>query len=207
WFLAEGSTNWGFDTFILVQNPLTVPTTVSVSFLTTAGPIPMKPFTVAAGSRYTINTRDEIGSQDFSTSVTATSPITCERSTYWDNGTGKAGHDTIGVTKATYNNYLAEGCTNYGFDTYVLISNPNNEVNDVQVTYMTPNGIEPAARIAMEPNTRFTVNVNSDLAASNVGPTDVSIRVVGNFPVVAERAMYWSDKGGGHDSIGYMSNY
>ena len=102
WFLAEGSTNWGFDTFVLIQNPSTKPTTVSVNFLTTDGPVPMKPFVVGAGSRYTINARDEIGSQDFSTSVTATEPITCERSMYWNNGTGKAGHDTIGVTKATY---------------------------------------------------------------------------------------------------------
>ncbi|MCJ7745728.1 MAG: DUF5719 family protein, partial [Actinobacteria bacterium] len=207
WFLAEGSTNWGFDTFILIQNPSTEPTTVDVNFLTTGGPIPMKPFTVAAGSRYTINARDEVGSRDFSTSVAATEPITCERSMYWNNGTGKAGHDTIGVTNATYSNYLAEGCTDYGFDTYVLISNPNNEVNTVQVTYMTPNGIEPRVPITMEANTRFTVHVNEDLATAGVPPTDVSIRVVGNYPVVAERAMYWQNKGGGHDSIGYMSNY
>ena len=207
WFLAEGSTNWGFDTFILIQNPSTRPTTVNVSFLTTDGLIPMKPFTVGAGSRYTINARDEIGGKDFSTGVTGSEPITCERSMYWNNGTGKAGHDTIGVTKATYSNYLAEGCTDYGFDTYVLISNPNNEVNDVRVTYMTPAGVEPRAPITMQPNTRYTVHVNEDLAASRVAPTDVSISVVGNFPVVAERAMYWQNKGGGHDSIGYMSNY
>jgi hypothetical protein len=207
WFLAEGSTNWGFDTFVLIQNPSTKPTTVSVNFLTTDGPIPMKPFAVGAGSRYTINVREEIGGEDFSTSVTGTEAITCERSMYWNNGTGKAGHDTIGVTKATYNNYLAEGSTNYGFDTYVLVSNPNDEVNDVQVTYMTQNGIEPRAPITMQPNTRFTVHVNEDLAASNVAPTDVSIRVVGNFPVVAERAMYWNNRGGGHDSIGFMCDY
>ena len=207
WFLAEGSTNWGFDTFVLIQNPSRKPTTVNVSFLTAGGPIPMKPFTVAAGSRFTIDTREEIGLQDFSTSVTATEPVTCERSMYWNNGTGKAGHDTIGVTKATRNNYLAEGCTGYGFDTYVLISNPNNEVNDIQVTYMTPNGIEPGVPITMEPNTRCTVHVNEDLAAAGVPPTDVSIRVVGRYPVVTERAMYWSNKGGGHDSTGYMSDY
>ena len=206
WFLAEGSTNWGFDTFVLIQNPSTRQATVDVNFLTTDGPIPMKPFVVDAGSRYTINTRDGIGSRDFSTSVTATEPITCERSMYWNKGTGKAGHDTIGVTKATRNNYLAEGSTNYGFDTYVLVSNPNNEANDVQVTYMTPDGVEQRAPITMQPNSRFTIHVNEDLAAANVAPTDVSIRVVGNSPVVAERAMYWHNGGGGHDSIGFMSD-
>jgi hypothetical protein len=58
----------------------------------------------------------------------------------------------------------------------------------------------------MQPNTRLTIHVNEDLAAANVAPTDVSIRVVGNSPVVAERAMYWNNKGGGHDSIGFMSD-
>jgi hypothetical protein len=206
WFLAEGSTNWGFDTFVLIQNPSTSSSTVSVDFLTSDGPVPVKPFVVGAGSRYTINAREEIGGRDFSTSVTASEPITCERSMYWNNGTGKAGHDTIGVTEATRNNYLAEGSTNYGFDTFVLVSNPNDESNDVQVTYMTPGGVVQRAPVTLQANTRFTVNVNEDLAEANVAPTDVSIRVVGNLPVVSERAMYWNNRGGGHDSIGLMSS-
>ncbi|MBN1288230.1 MAG: hypothetical protein JXA49_01145, partial [Actinobacteria bacterium] len=129
-------------------------------------------------------------------------PVIAERSMYWNNGTGKAGHDTIGVKQTRYNCYLAEGCTNYGFETFVLICNPNPEENNIQVTYMTPAGYIPHDNFNMAPNTRCTINVNEVL-----GPTDVSIQVTGNRPISAERAMYWNSRGGGHDSIGHLSNF
>lgn len=201
WFLAEGSTDWGFDTYVLVQNPGGGDAVVDVTFLTGEGESSVEPFTVSAGSRYTIDARAEMGERDFSTRVSSDAPVICERAMYWNNGTGKAGHDTIGVTGSTYNCYLAEGCTAYGFETYLLICNPNEQVNDVQITYMTSEGAVPHGGIKMPPNTRTTVLVNDF-----VDPGDVSIQVVGEYPVAAERAMYWNSRGGGHDSIGLMEN-
>ena len=201
WFLAEGSTDWGFDTYVLIQNPGGDDATVNVTFLTEDGEQKIGGITVPAGSRYTLDTRQSVGSTDFSTSIESDREIICERSMYWNNGTGKAGHDTVGVTEATYNCYLAEGCTAYGFDTYLLISNPNGEENDVQVTYMTSEGAVPHGGITMAPYTRQTVHVNQYLP-----PGDFSIHVAGEYAIVAERAMYWHSRGGGHDSIGLMKN-
>jgi hypothetical protein len=201
WFLAEGSTKWGFDTYILVQNPTGADATVRMTFLTEAGPVQGPDLSVKAGSRQTLDARSVIGSADFSTSVNSKTPIICERAMYWNNGTGKAGHDTIGVKQSAYNCYLAEGTTLYGFETYLLIANPNPEPNDVVVQYMTPHGVDPGGTVTIAPYSRTTIDVN----AAEPG-TDVSIQVSGNYRIAAERAMYWNRRGGGHDSIGYMSD-
>ena len=201
WFLAEGSTDWGFDTYILLQNPGGNDATVDLRLLGANGVVEVNDIGLPAGSRYTFNARDAVGSTDFSTWVESDEDIICERSMYWNNGTGKAGHDTVGVTGATFNCYLAEGCTAYGFETYLLISNPNGEENDVQVTYMTSGGAVPHGGITMAPYSRETILVNEVLP-----PGDVSMHVAGELPIVAERAMYWHLRGGGHDSIGLMEN-
>jgi len=204
WFLAEGSTKWGFSTFILVQNPSTVDATVNMVFLTTGGPVGAPPIVVKAGTRQTVDTSKLVGAADFSTSVSSKETgIICERSMYWNNGTGKAGHDTIGVKQAMNNCYLAEGTMLYGFETFVLIANPNNAENDVAISYMTPHGIEVRpGGVTIAPNSRVTINVNTE----DFPPTDVSIKLEGSLPIAAERAMYWNARGGGHDSIGYMTN-
>ncbi|HEY5493887.1 MAG TPA: hypothetical protein VIK15_04770 [Candidatus Anoxymicrobiaceae bacterium] len=201
WFMAEGSTKWGFDTFVLVQNPSATDASVNMTFLTENGPRPAPAMVVKAGGRKTVDTRAIIGNADFSTSVTASVGVICERSMYWNNGTGKAGHDTIGVTEPKYNCFLAEGTTLYGFETFVLIANPNDVPNDVVIQYMTPQGVEPGAPLTIPPWSRVTVNVNGEIPGS-----DVSVQVIGSLKIVAERAMYWHNRGGGHDSIGYMTD-
>ena len=109
----------------------------------------------------------------------------------------------IGIKQTRYNCYLAEGCTNYGFETFVLICNPTDKVNNIAVTFMTNTEDVSYPNFNMQPYTRETINVNEFLDR----PVDVSIQVTGNYPISAERAMYWNYRGGGHDSIGYMSNF
>ncbi len=198
WFLAEGSTRWGFDTYILLQNPGGSGVTASITFLTEAGPVKGPDLPVGAGSRRTVDARAYVGDADFSTRVASDGGIICERSMYWNNGSGKAGHDTIGVKQASNLCFLAEGTTAYGFETFVLIANPNPEENDVQVTYMTPHGEEVFPGVTIAPWSRMTIDVNAILPG-----TDVSVQVSGNYGVAVERAMYWNGRGGGHDSIGF----
>lgn len=201
WFLAEGSTKWGFDTYILVQNPTNADASVGMTFLTENGAVNGPGLVVKAGSRQTVDARTVVGAADFSTRINANRGVVCERSMYWNNGTGKAGHDTIGVKQAADICYLAEGTTAYGFETFLLIANPNPQENDVQIQYMTPGGVEPRPGITIAPYSRVTISVNSIMPS-----TDVSIQVTGSYRIAAERAMYWNGRGGGHDSIGYMQN-
>lgn len=201
WFLAEGSTKWGFDTYVLLQNPGKVNASASVTFLTETGPVAPPPVPVAAGTRVTVNPRTYVGEADFSTSVQANTGLICERSMYWNNGTGTAGHCTIGVKQSGYNCYLAEGTTAHGFETFVLIANPNDVENEVFLQYMTPGGVEPGFSVVIPPNARRTVDVNAVLPN-----TDLSIMVTGTEKITAERAMYWNARGAGHGSIGWTTD-
>jgi hypothetical protein len=114
-------------------------------------------------------------------------------------------HDSIGTTTPARDYYLAEGVTGYGpgFITWVLVQNPQDSPTDVSITYMTQSGQVAGPTFTMEPNSRKTIRVNDQFPAG----TDVSTKVHGTQPIIAERAMYW-DSGLGeacHDLVGMSS--
>ena len=105
------------------------------------------------------------------------------------------------------------GSTAWGFTTYVLIQNPNPVAANITITYMTPNGPINEAPFSMPAESRKTIRVNDDHP-----DTDISTRVHGDKPVIAERAMYWNvdtylDDGtiiteeACHDSIGMSATH
>ena len=95
--------------------------------------------------------------------------------------------------------YLAEGCTGGTFETWVLVQNPNANDATVTLTYMTPGGEIPGPTQTVPGNSRCTFNV----ANHAPGQDSVSTRVTADMGVIAERSMYWNNRQGGHDSIGY----
>ena len=126
WYLAEGCTDGGMETWVLVQNPGAAPVTVDLTFMTgqrAAGPGPQD--VTIAGRLPPLLQRWA------TTSPTTTSPpwwqppggdVVCERAMY---GNGRAwAHDSVGVTAPAATWYLAEGCTDGGFETWVLVQNP-----------------------------------------------------------------------------------
>jgi Family of unknown function (DUF5719) len=199
WYLSEGSSAWGFETWLLLQNPGTKDATVQITYMLEGGP----PVTVSrllqANTRSTMNMADSIGAADASIRVTSDEPLVAERSMYRNNR--REGHDSIGASAPANDYYLAEGATAWGFTTYVLVQNPGNSPSDVTITYMTPQGPVVQPTFAMPPNSRKTIRVNDALPGR-----DVSTRVHGSQPIIAERAMYWGgDTMFGeacHDSIG-----
>jgi hypothetical protein len=201
WFLPEGSAAWGFECWLLIQNPNPSPATCKVTYMIeNVGPQSFMK-TVPANSRATFNMKDDIGEKDASIQVECALPVIPERAMY--HYSRREGHDSIGATKAAKDYYLAEGTTDWGFTTYVLVQNPNDTPTDVTVTYMTPSGPKPQAAITMPANSRKTIRVND---IPEVSKTDLSTRVHGTQPIIAERAMYWgpSDlpQAAMHDSIG-----
>ncbi|MCG2796855.1 MAG: DUF5719 family protein, partial [Actinomycetia bacterium] len=136
------------------------------------------------------------GEWDVSTKVTADHPVIAERAMYWNNRTG--GHDSIGVTAPSSVWYLAEGSTNGGFETWVLVQNPGDEKVTAQLSFMTGAGEVAGPTLELEPHTRRSV----DVGVTVPGEWDVSTKVTADHPVIAERSVYWNDRIGGHDSIG-----
>jgi len=75
---------------------------------------------------------------EVSTRVTSDRPVVAERAMYGNNRTW--GHDSIGVGEPRAIWYLAEGSTAGGFETWVLVQNPNDTPANVTLTFMTPGG-------------------------------------------------------------------
>ena len=199
WYLPEGSSAWGFECWLLIQNPNDVEAECKVTYMIEGAPAVEKTRTVPANSRKTFNIADDIGARDTSIKVECPIPVIAERAMYRNNR--REGHDSIGTRAPALDCYLAEGTTAWGFTTYVLVQNPNSSATDVTLTYMTPLGPVAQPAFSMPANSRKTIRVDDIPEVSN---TDLSTRVHGSQPIMAERAMYW-DAGTGeacHDSIG-----
>lgn len=196
WYLPEGSTTWGFETYLLVQNPNEKSANVNITYMTTAGPVARAPLPVAANSRTTVNVTGEFPGHDFSTAVSSDLPVIAERAMYWDGR--REGSDSTGAPAAAQDFFLAEGSTTHGFDEWVLVQNPNNEPVDLDVTWLTYNGPVSRPRVTVGANSRYTIHANAEIQG------DISVAVHGSKPIVAERAMYWNNGTGkaGHTSIG-----
>jgi len=202
WYLPEGSSDWSFECWLLIQNPGNAKANCKVTYMIEGDAPVQVSKTVSANSRSTFNMADDIGQKDASIKVTSNVPVIAERAMYRNNR--REGHDSIGTTSPASSYYLAEGSTDYGFITYVLVQNPNPSEAAVAITYMTTKGAVGYPSFSMAANSRKTIRVNDFLPN-----TDFSTQVHGSKPIIAERAMYWgADTSVGeacHDSIGLDS--
>jgi hypothetical protein len=187
WYLPEGSSSWGFETWTLIQNPNAADAHLKLTYMTEGGTPQVLDKTVLAHCRASYSMASDIGNKDASIKVTSDIPVVAERSMYRNNR--REGSCSIGATAPATDYYLAEGATGYdvGFTTYILVQNPNDSDTQVTLTYMTPAGPKPQAPFTMGANSRKTVKVNDQLPAN----TSVSTQVHGSKPIIAERAMYW----------------
>jgi len=207
YYLAEGATAWGFTNYVLVQNPNDTPTDVTITYMTPVGPVPQPAFTMPPTSRRTIRVDDipAVSNTDLSTQVHGSQPIIAERAMYWDNGTGEACHDSIGMPFAHTAFYLPDGQTSEGRETWTLIQNPNPTPVAVEVSYLTPSGTGNVTFFDNVPaNSRKTYSmVNNGIS----GRAAVMVRsLTPNNKIMVERAMYWNNRGAGTDTIGGYSD-
>ncbi len=202
WYLAEGTTAWGFEEYVLVQNPNAAAASVRATFMKPGGSNQEYDFTMAGYSRLTLAVNDLVPSSDVSTHIHADLPVVAERAMYWGGRDG--GHATLGVTEGCATWLLAEGTTAWGFEEYVLVQNPNAAAASLIFTFMKPGGSRVRAAYSVGPYSRFTLNV-----AEVVPGSDVSTYVQADQAVIAERAMYWPrgsrDRAGGHCSAGSVT--
>jgi hypothetical protein len=206
YFLAEGTTAWGFTTWVLIQNPGSSPANVTITYMTPAGKKAQAPFSLPGNSRKTIKVNDVagMGGTDFSTQVHGSAPIIAERSMYWDNGTGEACHDSIGMSQAHTTFYLPDGQTSEGRETWTLVQNPNTSPVTVEVSYLKAGGGAETLTSTIPANSRKTFNM-----AEKIPSGRASIKVTSKTSgkkIMVERAMYWNSKGAGTDTIGGFSD-
>ncbi len=206
-YLAEGTTAWGFTTYVLIQNPNAEEATVDITYMTPSGPEPQAQFLMGPDSRKTIRVNAVLPGTDFSTGIHGSLPIVAERAMYWDAGQGEACHDSIGIQAAHTRFYLPDGQTTDGRETWTLVQNPNPSDVVVEVTYMTPSGAGNVTFTETVPaGSRRTYSMAEPTRGlQGRASTMVTCKTTGK-KVIVERAMYWSNRGAGTDTVGGCSD-
>jgi len=193
WYLAEGSTQPPFDTWVLLLNPNEEETTAHLTFMLENGGTveldqPLPPL-----SRVSVDTNDVVRSAGFATEVRAELPIVVERAMYFGNG---GGHGTIGVKTPGRTWFLAEGDSRPGFDTWILLQNPNTDaVANVAVTFIKDDGTTQVAYYALDPRARLSLFADMVVPDATFGA-----RIDSDQQIIVERSFYVADGAGGHAS-------
>lgn len=195
WYMAEGVTRGGYDTWLLLLNPHDVPGTAKATYMREDGTTTSNSYLLPPRTRLSVYVNQEAPNTRVATKVEADLPIVAERSTYFPGGLG--GHNSMAAPALSEQWYLPEGSTAKPFSENVLIANPNTAAANLTVSFMKEDGSTVEKQYAMKPTSRLTLQMNDVLP-----DTAFSTRVQSDQPVVAERSMYFSDWKGGHSSMG-----
>lgn len=212
-YLAEGYTGAGFDTWITVINPNASDAPLKVTYMLPGGSTIVKThYVVGANRRLTINVNTDVPSSDVSTKIESVkgTPILVERPMYFaytpSNGGGlyRGGHVGAGLTSPGKKFDFAEGYTGPGFDEWITVQNPGTSAAVVTLTYLLDNGSPVTESFNVPAQARFTRLVNA-----MVPNRSLSANVSSDRPIVVERPMYFNYNGwtGGHNAPGATSRY
>ncbi|MHB8894341.1 MAG: DUF5719 family protein [Candidatus Geothermincolia bacterium] len=202
WYFAEGTTRDGFDEWLCLQNPGSAQATVNVSYMRETGETKTQIVAVEPHARKTLDVVGFIGrGRDVSMQVTSDQPIVAERPMYFDYVGLTGGSDVIGSTCSAGNWYFAEGATQNGFQEWMSIQNPGDNLATVDITYMLGTGQTIEKTVTVNPHSRTTVDVNGTVGWGQ----NVSAKVTSMEKVIVERPMYFNQHGwtGGHDVVGF----
>jgi hypothetical protein len=191
WYLAEGSSNWGFTTVINLENPNSTNVKARLTYMDCNGKgvIKTHDVTMLAYSQAAMFSSSELPgvTTDFSTKVEALDGknIAVDRTMGWADGYAGGVHNSIGVTAPATMWYLPEGSSAWGYECWTCVQNPNQTAANVTLTYMIE-GSGPVTLTRPVPAlSRATYNM-----ATDIGAKDASIQVTSDVPVIPERSMY-----------------
>jgi len=205
YYFAEGTTRARFDEWLILYNPN--PEAIRIDALyhlgIEQGEAISKTYELPAKAIYPIYVNDEIGiGMDVSATLESSSQFLAERSIYFHDSRGRdGGHCAAGVASPSQEWIFAEGYTGGGFDEWLCLYNPGANEAWVELTAFAQYGGENREyTIEVPAEKRVTVSIN-DLVGRDL---QLSLRVISDQPIVAERAMYFTYNGlqGGHVESG-----
>ena len=194
WYFAEGSTVPPFETWILMQNPNTVPTSVTLTFYREDGSTVTHKMLIPHVSRVSLLVNQVVPNSPVGIRVEADKPIVAERAVYKDKG--KAGLDSVGAPALSKSWFMAEGVTRGGFDTWILMLNPNDVPAIAAATYMKEDGTTITRKYLVPDRSRISVYVNQEVPGVRV-----ATEIDSDIPIVAERSVYFPDGLGAHNTM------
>lgn len=213
WYFAEGTTrnnarDGNFEGWLCLQNPYAAAANVKVSYMTASSGVVERFHQVPSTGRKTLNLTEEVGPErDMSIKVESDIPIVAERPLYFNyHGKWTGGHVVTGAKEKAPDHYFAEGTTrdnaaDGSFEQWLCVQNPGETDASVQLRCRTGEGVTALSDLTVPPQSRSTVKVR-DIVGDGV---DVSVELVSDVPVVAERPVYFNYRNwvqGGHDSRG-----
>jgi lysophospholipase L1-like esterase len=225
WLFAEGNTggdaSFSWDTYLLLANPQSVASPVTLTFFRQTGAPVVYNTTLPANSRTTVQVRTldvnndgtpEMPSASFSTKIEAQQEIIAERAMYWSsNGiTYIEGHNTPGVNAEALKWAFAEGVegsidsTGIRYASFFLVSNSSATPLNIKATFVREDGKGVVKTFTVPAQSRFTIPTGTfpELSHQRFSAFIESTNTT-PLPFVAERAVYWgAGFYGGHASVG-----
>jgi lysophospholipase L1-like esterase len=211
WYLAEGAANSFFNETILIGNPSATAANVTIRLLPEGQP-PLAPIAIVVPptSHYPFNVNGVTSLPPGPVSAiveSANVDIVVERSMTWPGAAQRGGHSSGGVLAPAGQWYLAEGTTGF-FDTFVLLTNTNAaSAVTVEVTFLRETSGPLVQTYTLPASGRRTIFVNGEVRDGQNRPISepfsTVVRQTGggtNADLVVERAMYWNQFEGGHES-------
>jgi hypothetical protein len=199
WYFAEGDTSAATSpsaatTLLEMFNPSATGAVVTVNYLLENGTVIARSYNIPAQRRLTVDAATQIGAGlRFSMEVLSTVPIVAERMIFSGVDVG----DTVGSPTPAYIWNLAEGFTAFGYETWVVISNPGTTPANVTVRYLLQSGTNVVQTYQLPAKQRLTLYVNGA-----VPQTSVSTQVTSDQPIVVERTMKFANRSGIHQAMG-----
>ncbi|MBI4454870.1 MAG: gliding motility-associated C-terminal domain-containing protein [Acidobacteria bacterium] len=200
WYFAEGDISdltspFVATTLLELFNPANAIANVTVNYLLENGTVIAKSYTLAAERRRTINAASDVGvGQRFSLEVLSNTPVVAERLMFSGADVG----DSIGSPTTAYVWNLAEGFTAFGYETWVIVSNPGSQTANLTARFLKQNGQNIVRTYTLPAKQRLAIYVNTAIDE----PTSVSTRVTSDQPIVVERTMKFAGRMGMHQAMG-----
>ncbi len=208
WYLAEGYTGGGFDTWLCMMNAnLTENVLAKVTYMTTDSTVDGGTYNLIPKSRTTISVDSKLPNHQVSIMVESLNgiPLAVERAMYFNYGDIDGGHGAKATSSPETTWYFAEGYTGGLFDVWLVVQNPDpTRTAHCTAVFMKPGGVTQQKDFTVDPSRRFTLGVDS---IPGMGNTEFSTKLESDIPVIAERASYFNYRGytGGHDVVGTPS--
>ncbi|GAB4430879.1 MAG: peptidoglycan recognition family protein [Chloroflexi bacterium OHK40] len=202
WYFAEGSTDAGNRTYLVLFNPNAAAVQASISYMRRDGVNFEQPVTIGGQSRLVVSVNDitlpdgrlPLAGSDFGVQIIAAQPIAVERTMrFGPNQTGL--HTGRGIATLARRWHFAEGTTEGDFQMRLLVLNPNSQPARAAATFMGPDGRSETRRYAIPPRSQLAIDVNEIIP--DLG---VSAMVEADRPVAVERSLIFN--GGQAGTIG-----
>ena len=201
WYFAEGAAATKFETYYTILNANPTPVSLKVTYLPENGTPVVRTYPIGASARYTILLNSEVGNVGGIGSTFETvggESIVVERSIYWGAFPWVEGTNVMGATAPSSVWWLPEGSTANGFETFVLISNPNDVPVTVRLTGFGEDGAFVPTDFPIAANARLTLYMNNannfpQLQGKSFATRVEALTQIGGVPagIIAEHAVYW----------------